>query len=328
MPTTAEATLIPQIQDTQNSSKYPFVSVIIPNYNHAVFLKERIDSVLNQTYQNYEIILLDDCSSDNSIEIIKNYEGTPHISHIVINESNSGSPFKQWEKGISLAKGELIWIAESDDACKEFFLESLVSEFNTDKECVLAFCKSIKIDTDGHRVGEEGLAYSFHMNGIDFIRKHLSRYNYIANASSAIFKKDVLVSIDWSFTNYRGCGDWILWIEISNCGRIAFNNSPLNYFRIHKTNTTIQQAFSGKNEIEGVKVYQFMRQKKYIGYREELRARISHIYSVRYGKQHTFYSSETKNYIAKSWKENIFIKILTWLIHIIQYYTKIIIIRR
>lgn len=328
MPTTTEATIIQQIQDTQNSSKYPFVSIIIPNYNHAVFLKERIDSVLNQTYQNYEVIILDDSSSDNSVEVITNYEGFPCISHIVINDTNSGSPFIQWEKGIQMAKGELIWIAESDDTCEVNLLETLVSEFDKDEKCVLAFCKSIKINTEGYKVGEEGLSHSFHMNGLEFIKKHLCRHNYIANASSVIFKKNILNSIDQSFTNYRGCGDWIFWIEISNCGNIAYNNSPLNYFRIHQTNTTIQQAFSGKNESEGVKVYQFMRQKKYIGYKEELRARISHIYSVKYGKQHTFYSLETKKNIIKLWKGTSIILFLTWIIYIIQSYTKIKIIKR
>ena len=91
------------------------VSVIIPNYNHAPFLKERIDSVLNQTYDNFEVIILDDKSTDNSKEVIANYRGHSKISHIVYNEENSGSTFKQWQKGFSLAKGDYIWIAESDD---------------------------------------------------------------------------------------------------------------------------------------------------------------------------------------------------------------------
>lgn len=307
---------------------HPLVSVIIPNYNHARFLKERIESVFNQTYKNFEIIILDDMSTDNSVDIIKQYQDNEYVSHVVINKENSGSPFKQWKKGLELAKGDLIWIAESDDTCEKELLETLVTELKQDKECVLAFCKSIKIDTEGDKIGEEGLTYSFHIKGCDFIRKYLSRQNYIANASSAIFKKDVLKTIDWSFTDYRGCGDWILWIEISNCGNIAYCSSPLNHFRIHKTNTTIQQAFNGKGEIESVKVYQFMRDKKYIGYKEELRARISHIYSVKYGKQHSFFAPETKINIVKAWKETILIKFLIWIIYIIQSHSKYQIIRR
>ena len=81
---------------------FPLVSVIIPNYNHAQYLEQRLDSVFNQTYQNFEVIFLDDCSTDNSLEVIEKYKGNPHLSRIVVNETNSGSPFKQWDKGIGL----------------------------------------------------------------------------------------------------------------------------------------------------------------------------------------------------------------------------------
>ena len=108
-------------------TKCPLASVIIPNYNHAKYLEERIQSVLNQTYQNLELILLDDKSTDNSLEVINKYRDNPHVSQIVVNEHNSGSAFKQWHRGIELAIGELIWIAESDDYCSPTFLEVLVN---------------------------------------------------------------------------------------------------------------------------------------------------------------------------------------------------------
>lgn len=91
------------------------VSIIIPNYNHAAFLQQRLNSVFQQTYQNFEVILLDDASTDASVAILNEYKDHPKVSHLVINERNSGSPFKQWQKGIALAKGEYVWIAESDD---------------------------------------------------------------------------------------------------------------------------------------------------------------------------------------------------------------------
>ena len=98
--------------------KQPLVSVIVPNYNYARYMDERMQSILNQTYQNFEIIILDDCSTDNSRKVIEKYRGNPHVVAIVYNKENSGSTFKQWNKGFSIAKGELIWIAEADDTCK------------------------------------------------------------------------------------------------------------------------------------------------------------------------------------------------------------------
>lgn len=81
-----------------------------------------MDSIYQQTYQNIEVILLDDFSSDNSVEILKQYaKKYPHKTRLVVNEQNSGRVFRQWNKGLALAKGELIWIAESDDYCDTNF---------------------------------------------------------------------------------------------------------------------------------------------------------------------------------------------------------------
>lgn len=82
------------------------VSVIVPNYNHASYLVARIESILNQTYQDFELILLDDCSTDDSREVLLKYKDNPKVTHLVFNEQNSGSPFIQWHKGVQLAEGE------------------------------------------------------------------------------------------------------------------------------------------------------------------------------------------------------------------------------
>ena len=118
------------------------VSVIVPNYNHAPYLRQRLDSIFNQTYQDFEVIILDDYSTDNSREIIEEYRSRPQLSHIVYNETTSGSPFKQWAKGFDLAKGEYIWIAESDDWAEVNFLDELVSALDQDNSLALAFCEN------------------------------------------------------------------------------------------------------------------------------------------------------------------------------------------
>ena len=71
--------------------------------------------MFNQTFQDFEIIFLDDCSTDNSKAIIEDFRLNPKVKHIIHNKANSGSTFEQWKKGIELSKGEYIWVAESDD---------------------------------------------------------------------------------------------------------------------------------------------------------------------------------------------------------------------
>lgn len=306
--------------------KHPLVSIIIPNYNHAPFLDERINSILNQRYDNYELIILDDMSTDNSVEVINKYKDHVRVSDVVVNEQNSGSPFKQWEKGFAKAKGELIWIAESDDTCKHDFLETLVREFEQDDTCVLAFCRSVKIDVEGKRLSEDGFSKDFRVDGISFIKKDLSRFNYIVNASSAIFAKRALEGMDKSYTGFRGCGDWIFWVEVAKCGRVSYINKPLNYFRQHGSNTTADQTRTGKGELEVVEVTNYMKDKRLIGWMDFYRAAVVHVYSVKYGKQSRILSDEIMNAIFCKWEGgclvNLVVKILyymdKWGIHIIN----------
>ena len=131
----------------------PLVSVIIPNYNHARYLEQRLDSVLNQTYQNFEVIILDDHSTDNSLEVINRYKDNPHIKQIVVNETNSGSTFKQWDKGIHLATGDIIWIAESDDYCELNLLDELVRIYTSKPDMAYVYTTSIMVDENGKKGG-------------------------------------------------------------------------------------------------------------------------------------------------------------------------------
>ena len=104
----------------------PQVSVIIPNYNYEKYLEQRLISIINQTYRDFEIIFLDDSSNDKSVLLAKSILANTNIPfEIHINEKNSGSPFEQWNKGLQIAKSEYIWIAEADDFCEYHFLEQL-----------------------------------------------------------------------------------------------------------------------------------------------------------------------------------------------------------
>ena len=124
----------------------PLVSVIVPNYNHEKFLEQRINSILNQTFQDFELILIDDKSTDNSLTILNKFKNHPKVSHLIINEINSGSPFKQWIRGLNIAEGEFIWIAESDDYAEFNFLEQTLDLFNFEDQLGLVYTDSNIVD--------------------------------------------------------------------------------------------------------------------------------------------------------------------------------------
>lgn len=247
-------------------TNYPLVSVIIPNYNHAKFLDERIQSVLNQTYQNFELIILDDKSTDNSVEIINQYKDNPHVSHIVVNEENSGSTFKQWHKGFELAKGNLIWIAESDDSCDSSLLGTLVRGY-VDNSAVLAFCRSCKYDIDGKKTNyayQDNLLGDIMMPGRIFISNYMVRKNAIANASSAIFSRNVAISVDNKYMTMRGEGDWLFWVELMEKGNVYFCSEVHNFFRFHGSNTTNTQVIEGISAIEHKITFDYLVEKGHI----------------------------------------------------------------
>lgn len=228
----------------------PRVSVIIPNYNHASFLKERIDSVLAQDYKDFEIILLDDCSTDESKEILESYANHPQCTHVIINEKNSGSPFVQWTKGIALAKGEYIWIAESDDVAATQLLGTLVAEMEKNCNTVIAFAQSRLIDKNN-----KPLSYGWnnsnshdvnYYNGHQFVLDKMLTSNYIYNASMAIFRKSAYRLIDTDYQHYGYCGDWVFWIELCLKGDVVEVCRVLNSYRQHKGQTTQASLKNGK----------------------------------------------------------------------------------
>ncbi|REE81996.1 glycosyltransferase involved in cell wall biosynthesis [Lutibacter oceani] len=209
----------------------PLVSVIIPNYNHAFFLKERLDSIFNQTFKDFEVILLDDASTDNSVEIIKDYSRDKRVSHIVINKNNSGSPFKQWKKGLDLAKGDYIWIAESDDSCELNFLET---HLNYLKENDISVAKTIVLEN--FIKSERILRHSAFrdQNRVVLSSENFSYNCPLFNVSSMVFKKNKNKKIeDASFSKYSIIGDMVFYYEFFLNKKIIYNEETINYYREH-----------------------------------------------------------------------------------------------
>lgn len=241
----------------------PKVSVIVPNYNHAPYLKQRLDSIFNQTFQDFEVIILDDCSTDNSKEIIEQYRNNPKVSHIVYNETNSGSPFKQWAKGFNSAKGDYIWIAESDDWADINFLKDLLDLIGTNQNISVAFTNSNKVYQHNTETNKTDLQTGI-VQGDYFIKTQMLFDNTICNASAVIFKKELLKAINNDYQEFKGSGDYLFWIYLCEQGNVAFLNKALNYFRQHKKNTTSSSISNGTLFLENHKIFQYLKRKGYV----------------------------------------------------------------
>jgi glycosyltransferase involved in cell wall biosynthesis len=248
----------------------PLVSVIIPNYNHAAYLNERIDSVLNQTFRDFEVILLDDCSTDNSREIIESYRGHEKISQIEYNEVNSGSTFIQWKKGLDLAQGDWIWIAESDDAADELFLSKIMddpSPLNFSNSRIIDF-QSNSSDCYGFSEMPSKKAYPFFksdfvMDSKDFTNEWMLTDNFIPNASAVVFSRthamDVMNKIRTELSSMKLMGDWLFWILfLQNCSKVRYLTIHLNSFRIHEN--TVRMKSIKQRSLEMVIIFKYLKQ--------------------------------------------------------------------
>ena len=231
------------------------VSVIIPNYNYQDYIIERIDSVLRQTYPIYELIILDDCSTDKSVSVIqekiKNIKTIP--VRLIENKKNSGCVFKQWLKGIQEAKGDYFWIAEADDLADARFLETAMEGFENEN-VVLSYTESARIDENNILTFENSQDLyniyntkrwnsSYVNQGIDEIKNYLSITNTILNVSSVVWKKGNYEKILEEASSFKVAGDWYVYYKVLEQGDIAFSNKPYNYFRKHsKSVSTVVKA--------------------------------------------------------------------------------------
>ena len=258
----------PMLYQTAQPSGHsqPLVTIIVPNYNHEKYLPLRLDSIYSQTYQNFEVILLDDASSDHSVDLLARYQKLhPHNTTLVVNEENSGGVFYQWEKGLNLAQGDIIWIAESDDWCSDNFLETLIPFFENEA-IQLAYSRTVFMDAAGSKPQWSINEYLYDIDprrwaapiietANNIVADAFGIKNIIPNASSAIFRNpgamDLLQDQNWK--NMRTCGDWVFYLHLIRGGVLAYSPAACNYYRIHDQNTSVRSynddVFYAEHEI-------------------------------------------------------------------------------
>ncbi|MEI7740993.1 MAG: glycosyltransferase [bacterium] len=227
----------------------PKITIIVPNFNHEKYLEQRLDSIYSQDYENYEVILMDDCSSDGSRKILSEYaEKYKEKTRCIFNEVNSGSVFRQWKRGIEEAKGELIWIAESDDYCSSNLISSLVPFF-ANEAIMLAYCRTVfvkngepfwDIETYLRDIDPDKWKSDFIESAHQIVNSAMSKRNIIPNVSSVIFRNPGSMKLlsDEKWLSLRFCGDLVFYLNIMRGGAIAYSVRATNFYRQHDKNTS------------------------------------------------------------------------------------------
>lgn len=230
----------------------PTVSVVVPNYNYAHYLVERLRSIESQTYPISEVLILDDASEDESLEIISEWQRKTTLEvRVIANSENSGSPFTQWHKGLNEVSTDLVWIAEADDVAESSFLADVISGMNDAVD--LGYSESQQINESG-----EVLAMSYHdyvqdisftkwreayrSEGSEEIVSSLSVKNTIPNVSAVIFRRQAVVdALDrcWSdVEQMRFAGDWRIYLEVLKQGKLFYTPKASNRHRRHTSSRT------------------------------------------------------------------------------------------
>jgi glycosyltransferase involved in cell wall biosynthesis len=215
----------------------PLVSFVVPCYKLAHLLPECIDSILCQSYGNLEILIMDDCSPDNTPAVVAAYED--HRIAYVRNDPNLGH-LRNYNKGISLAKGEYIWLISADDRLrKPYILERYVSLMEQNPQAGYAFCPGIGFE-DNRETGL--LRYAFHGDEDRLFRGHafftrLLKGNSVLAASGMVrrrvYEKLGAFPLDMPFG-----GDWYLWLLFALHYDVAYLGEPMVLYRQHSMSMT------------------------------------------------------------------------------------------
>ncbi len=231
------------------------VTAIVPNFNHARYLPQRLDSILAQTYPLVEIVVLDDNSGDDSRSVIDSYiKRFPERIRAVYNTENSGNVFRQWQKGHSLATGDLVWICESDDFCEPTFVERLVNTFR-DPSVMMAFGRIQFANSQGEYLAgldyyredaEPGIWEDCRIRpAAEWFQGGFGVKNVIANVGGSLWRRFEISEQAWEEArSFKVMGDWYLYSVVAGGGQIAYEPSAVSYFRIHESNTSGRSAQS------------------------------------------------------------------------------------
>lgn len=216
------------------------ISVIVTSYNHAEYLDQRMESLLRQTYPDLEIIVVDDCSTDNSLAVLEKYKKDPRVRIIAL--TANGGYARASNLGVTLSRGEYVMLAECDDYNEPSHIAVLHDMLAADDRAGIAYCRSRLVDGSGRTLGNDFLtrekAFKALCAGNAFIPKRaMQRFLLIAcvipNMSAALIRKSCFNRVKGLSPDYKACADWDFWCRCSLEGDFYYAAACLNNFRTH-----------------------------------------------------------------------------------------------
>ena len=220
----------------------PIVSVLMTSYNREKYIAEAIESVLASTYQNYELIIVDDCSTDNTVSIAKSYAARDARIKVYINEQNLGD-YKNRNKAASYAKGNYLKYLDSDDMIMPWGLEVFVYGMNRFPEAALGISSN----------QQENIIYPQLQSCSDAFRLYYYKNKLLSvGPTAAIIRKDVFEQIG-GFSGENYLGDTQLWFKIAQFSPVVYLPTGLIYWREHSGQQIVEEQ---KNDLIELKRYE------------------------------------------------------------------------
>lgn len=235
-----------QIAASSARNFHPKVSVIIQNTGDVESLRERLNSIYRQTFANFEVIFFDDGLTDDSRDILKEYrERYPLVTTCTVRAKDSDT-LVPWAHALTMAQGDLIWIADSDGYCSPNLLSELINHF-TNEAVMLAFCPNVLADVKFSESAYNGKECAPHLNfdlGRDrlvmsanyLVNKVWTTNNNVPKIGSTVFRHpgnlELLNNKNWK--QMKICRDWMFFLHLIRGGLVGYSPHATNYFRLRQ----------------------------------------------------------------------------------------------
>jgi len=218
------------------SASPPRVSILIPSYNHAPYLPACIGCIRNQTFADWELVVVDDGSRDDSVALLNAYAEEDVRIRVYVNERNLGT-YGTEQRALELAKGSLIAIMNSDDLWATEKLERQIDCLDCNPDCGLCYVLGQMVDADGRPMEDTDVHADWPKTERQEVLPYLLYENRVL-ASGVLFRREGLRFE----TTCRYSGDWVALLEFAVQGPVCCVPEKLTFWRQHETNSYVRSV--------------------------------------------------------------------------------------